>query len=92
MKFLKKSVAVILCISMTMSLCFAGAGATDSKPVSGNEALKNLERDIPVVYIIGLEGEFYKGLSTENEDDDSRIWGFPAMLKKRVKPLKKIHI
>ena len=57
MKILKKSVAVILCICMTMSLCFTGAGATDSKPVSGKEDLKNLELDVPVVYIIGLEGD-----------------------------------
>ena len=78
MKILKKSVAVILCICMTMSLCFTSAGATDSKPVSGKEDLKNLELDVPVVYIIGLEGDFYKGLSTETEDDDLRVWGFPA--------------
>ena len=83
MKILRKTLAVLLCFCITFSFCFAGAvaNATDSNiTVSCEEDLKNLNRDVPVVYIIGLEGEFYKGLSTETEDDDERIWGFPADL------------
>ena len=83
MKILKKTVAVILCLCMTFSLCITGASATESAQitaVSCKDDLKNLDFDIPVIYIIGLEGEFYKGLSTETEEDDERIWGFPADL------------
>lgn len=79
MKIFKKAIAVILCISMAFSLCFTGANASENAAVttvSCEEDLKNLEFDVPVIYIIGLEGEFYKGLSTETEDDDVRIWGF----------------
>ncbi len=81
MKTLRKAVAILLCICMTFSFCFAGAVATDNTvTISCEEDLKNLNFDVPVVYIIGLEGEFYKGLSTETEEDDERIWGFPADL------------
>ena len=81
MKKAKKFIAVLLCICITFSLCFTGAGASGSTTavtVSCEEDLKNLEFDVPVVYIIGLEGEFYKGLSTETEDDDEQVWGFPT--------------
>ena len=81
MKNFRKIVAVLLCICMTLSFCFTGAGAAENTvTVSCEDDLKNLELDVPVVYIIGLEGEFYKGLSTETEDDDEQIWGFPADL------------
>lgn len=83
MKIFKKVVAVMLCICMTFSFCFAGSAAGSRRntvTVSCEEDLNNLNFDIPIVYIIGLEGEFYKGLSTETEDDDEQIWGFPADL------------
>ncbi len=81
MKVFKKTIAVILCISMAFSFCFTGASANskaETTAVSCKEDLKNLEYDVPVVFIIGLEGEFYKGLSTKTEEDDARIWGFPT--------------
>lgn len=83
MKNLRKFVALILCICMTFSLCVSGTfanAAKDTVTVSCEEDLKNLDFDVPIVFIIGLEGEFYKGLSTETEDDDEQIWGFPADL------------
>lgn len=87
MKFIKKTVAVILCICMTLSLCITGASASEkisTATVSCEDDLKDLEFDVPVIYIIGLEGEFYKGLSTKTEDDDEQIWGFPADLIVKV--------
>ncbi len=79
MRIFRKAVAIVLCICIALSLCFTGASAntkTEAITVSCEDDLKNLEFDVPVVYIIGLEGEFYKGLSTETEDDDVRVWGF----------------
>ena len=79
MKMFKKIIAVFLCISIAFSLCFTGAGATNgvqTVAVNSEEDLKNLEFDVPLIHVIGLEGEFYKGLSTETEDDDVRVWGF----------------
>ena len=77
-QILKKLAAVIVCIAMLFSVCSAGAYAADEEEiitVSCEEDLKNLNFDVPVVFIRGLEGEFYKGLSTETEKDDVRIWG-----------------
>ncbi len=74
----KRVVSVILCVAMLFSVCSAGGYATqDSKiiTVSCEEDLKNLNEDFPIVFVTGLEGEFYKGLSTETEEDDVRIWG-----------------
>ena len=81
MKMFKKAMAVILCISIVFSLCFTGASANSgvqTVAVKSEEDLKNLEFDVPLIHVIGLEGEFYKGLSTETEDDDERVWGFQA--------------
>lgn len=67
----KKSVAVILSLCMLFSVCVTGVGAAEGT-VSDK---KSLNKDIPVILISGLEGEYYKGLSTETEEDDVRIWG-----------------
>ncbi len=77
-KNLRKFVAVVVCVAMIFSVCATGGYATASKnviTVSCEEDLKNLDKDIPIVYITGLEHEYYKGLSTETEEDDVRIWG-----------------
>ena len=69
---MKKFLAVILCVAMLFSVCATGF-ATEAKnvvTVSCEEDLKNLDRDIPIVYVTGLEHEYYKGLSTETEEDD----------------------
>lgn len=81
MKFIQKSLSVILCICLVFSVCFTCASANEKAgnvTVSCAEDLKNLDLDVPVVLVTGLEGEFYKGLSTETEEDDEQIWGFPA--------------
>lgn len=75
---MKRFISVLLCVSMLLSLCVTGVSAADTAEiitVSCEEDLKNLSRDVPVIFVTGLEGEFYKGLSTETEDDDVRIWG-----------------
>ncbi|MBQ2846835.1 MAG: hypothetical protein IJE74_01075 [Clostridia bacterium] len=74
----KKIISLIICAGMLISACmpaFATEKNIDAVTVSCEDELKNLEFDVPVVYIIGLEGEYYKGLSTETEEDDVRIWG-----------------
>lgn len=74
----KRIVSVIICVAMLLSVCSAGGNAADTPQiitVSCEEDLKNLNEDVPVVFVTGLEGEFYKGLSTETEEDDVRIWG-----------------
>lgn len=74
----KKLVSVLLCVSMVFSLCAVGVSATDTAEiitVSCKEDLENLNADVPVIFVTGLEGEFYKGLSTETEEDDVQIWG-----------------
>lgn len=72
---MKKLVSVLLCISMVFSLCAVGVSATEKTAVSCKDDLANLNADVPVIFVTGLEGEYYKGLSTETEDDDVRIWG-----------------
>lgn len=75
---MKKFISVFLCVCMLFLMCATGASATDNADkiaVSCQEDLKNLNRDVPVIFVNGLQGEFYKGLSTETEEDDVRIWG-----------------
>lgn len=70
--------SVFLCVCMILSASavgFAEEKTSESVTVSCANDLKNLEFDVPVVFVTGLEGEFYKGLSTETEEDDVRIWG-----------------
>ncbi len=59
---MKKLVSVLLCISMLLSVCVSGASAAnavDAVPVSYEEDLKTLDRDVPVIFVTGLEGEYY---------------------------------
>lgn len=75
---LKRIVSVLLCICIFLSASVVGyaADTAENTPdISWAEDLANLEFDVPVVFVTGLEGSFYKGLSTETEDDDVRIWG-----------------
>ncbi len=75
---LKRMVSILICLSMVISLGtvgFAAKNKSESIPVSCVEDLKDLKKDVPVILVTGLQGEYYKGLSTETEDDDVRIWG-----------------
>lgn len=71
---IKKSIAVILSLCILFSVCATGAAAAENT-VSCEAALETLNKDVPVIFVSGLEGEYYKGLSTETEEDDVRIWG-----------------
>ncbi len=75
---LKRIVSVLLCICISLSASVAGyaADTTENTPdISCAEDLANLEFDVPVVFVTGLEGNYYKGLLTKTEEDDVRIWG-----------------
>lgn len=77
MKF-KRILSVLLCVCMVLSVSavgFADDGSESPLSISCAEDLASLDYDVPVVFVTGLEGNFYKGLSTETEDDDVRIWG-----------------
>lgn len=75
---IKKSVAVILSLCMLFSVCVTGVSAAstdETLTVLYAEDSNNIKADIPVILVTGLQGEYYKGLSTETEEDDLRIWG-----------------
>ena len=61
---MKKFISVMLCFTLLFSVCSSSVCA------NGDSAA-----DVPVVFVNGMQGEFYKGLSTETEEDDVRIWG-----------------
>ncbi|MBQ2841607.1 MAG: hypothetical protein IJE72_01070 [Clostridia bacterium] len=69
----KKILSVFLCVCMIFSASAVGFAKEKAEPVNVTSA--ELDFDVPVVFITGLEGNYYKGLSTESEDDDVRIWG-----------------
>lgn len=79
---MKKSFARILSVFLCVCMIFSSSavGFSETSPseivtVSCAADLESLEFDVPVVFVTGLEGEYYKGLSTETEEDDVRIWG-----------------
>lgn len=77
MKF-KRILSIILSVCMLLSASSVGFAKNEPKDVitvSCADDLASLDYDVPVVFITGLEGNYYKGLSTESEEDDVRIWG-----------------
>ncbi len=77
-KTFKKMISVILCLTIAFSVCATGSFAAEKREtvaVSYEEDLSNLDMDYPVILVTGMQDEFYKGLSTETEKDDVRIWG-----------------
>ncbi|MBR5561616.1 MAG: hypothetical protein IKW12_00530 [Clostridia bacterium] len=74
----KRSMSVFLCVCMILSVSAVGFASDNEEKnltVSYADDLASLEFDVPVVFVTGLEGTYYKGLSTETEEDDVRIWG-----------------
>lgn len=71
-KILRKVISVFLVLTLTVSLAFTGVSAENQ---TAAEAVKALDRDIPVIEVLGLGEGIYKGLSTETELDDASIWG-----------------
>ncbi|MBQ7957969.1 MAG: hypothetical protein IJ279_08015 [Clostridia bacterium] len=75
-KAFTKIVSVLLVLVLTFSVAATSVSATEK---TAEDALKELDRNIPVVFIHGLGDQpIYKGLSTETEEDDVDIWSFPA--------------
>lgn len=75
---MKKIVSVLLSISILFSVCSLNVYAADNSAdfdVTVTDSLDEIDADVPVVFVNGMQGEFYKGLSTETEEDDLRIWG-----------------
>ncbi len=91
MNFLKKVVSILLAIVIIFSFSSILVSAANEKTQSDKD-FENLEKDIPMIVIPGLGGQFYKGISTETEDDDVQIWE-PTMeilepvIKKQAFPL-----
>ena len=77
---IKKSISLILSIIMLVSVfsvvSFAGADPTDIQIITAtNKAdLENLDRDIPVVEIVGLGETLYKGLLAYDEENYQQIF------------------
>lgn len=77
-KISKRFISILLCVCIIFSVSavgFAEEISVQPVTVSCAEDLAKLDFDVPVVFVTGLEGEYYKGLSTETEEDDVRIWG-----------------
>ena len=75
MKHCKKAIAILLSIALGFS-CFCLLGfAQEAKPASESDtAFAKLKKDVPLILVTGLGGQFYKGLLTESEEDDVQIW------------------
>ncbi len=91
---MKKIIAVILAVSLLMSASLITVSADDVEKredvifVESADDVAALDRDIPVVEIPGFGEVIYKGLETEDEDDDVSIF-FPA--SEIIMPAVKAH-
>ncbi len=75
---MKKFISVMLCFTLLFSVCSSSVHANGDSAdfeVTVSDSLDSINADVPVVFVNGMQGEFYKGLSTETEEDDVRIWG-----------------
>lgn len=75
-KLFSRSISVLLALIMVFSMASTSVSATEK---TAAEAVKELDKNIPIVFIHGLGDQpIYKGISTETEEDDVDIWSFPA--------------
>ena len=73
-KMCKKAISVFLVLALVFSV---GATSVSAAEKTAENALKELDKDIPIVEIHGFGDQpIYKGLSTETEEDDVDIWSF----------------
>lgn len=82
---MKKLISVLLCLSMLLSMTAVAASADETVDrddiifVESEEALRKLDRDnIPVVEVPGFGETIYRNLHTEDESDDTTVFG-PSM-------------
>lgn len=85
-KVLKKAISVLLVLSIIFSVATVCVSAQQG---TADEAVKALEKDIPIVEIPGFGESIYKGLSTETEDDDENIWDVSA---DKIMPIVNEHL
>lgn len=91
---MKKVISVLLAVSMLFSMTVVAASANGTVDrddiifVESTEALKKLDRDnIPVVEVPGFGETIYRNLHTEDESDDTTVFGpsmdhlIPALVK-----------
>lgn len=71
---MKKVLSVLICVLITFSAFSVCAFAEEKNESELETALENLERDVPLIYVVGLGGQYYSGILTETEEDDVRIW------------------
>lgn len=71
---LKKSISIFLVFVLAFSVAATGVSAAEK---TAEDALKELDKDIPIVEIHGFGDQpIYKGLLTETEEDDVDVWSF----------------
>lgn len=73
MKHSKKLLAVLLCLLLGFS-CFSVLAFAEEEQHTADAAFEELNRDIPLILVTGLGGQYHSGLLTETEEDDVRIW------------------
>ncbi len=87
---MKKTFIKIISVFLTLSLIFSLVSASVSaEQNTATEAVKKLEKDIPIVEVVGFGGDIVKGLSTETELDDVSVWGISG---DEISALVKEHI
>lgn len=75
MKHTQKIICVCTVIVLMLTCCPIFAFAEEKPQKSESDiAFEQLEKDIPMILVTGLGGQYYSGLSTETPDDDVRIW------------------
>ena len=85
----KKSLSLLLSLLIALSVFSVGVSA---EKMTAAEAVRALDKDIPIVEIPGFGEEIYKGLSTESELDDVSIWNISSdeimsLVQKHLKTL-----
>lgn len=70
-----KLISVLLSILFAFS-CFGIFAFADEAEVKTESdiAFDELEKDVPLILVTGLGGQYHNGLLTETEDDDVQIW------------------
>ena len=87
---MKKTFIKIISVFLTLSLIFSlVSSSVSAEQNTAAEAVKKLEKDIPIVEVVGFGGDIVKGLSTETELDDVSVWGISG---DEISALVKEHI
>lgn len=75
MNLCKRLFVSILCLLLAFSCFSLCAFAAEEEVISDSDAaFEALERDVPLILVTGLGGQYHSGLLTETEEDDVRIW------------------